>query len=163
MIIAIEKNLQRGLKLLNNISETHYIDCSIPPYYSSIGGHIRHVLDVFSCVLTDFEIRKIDLTNRERNHLVEQKIEVGVDYFHEIIEKLKQLSLNDLQSEVVLIDDLGLGKMEVKTTLGAVLVQAHSHAIHHYASLGYVIHQLGINLPDADFGYNPTTPREVSS
>jgi len=40
-----------------------------------------------------------------------------------------------------------------------VLIQAHSHAIHHFASIGYIICKLGIELPDTDFGYNPSTPR----
>ena len=101
------------------------------------------------------------MTNRERNQLVEQKIEVGIAYFEEIIFKINNFSKEDLQTEIILIDDLGLGKMEAKTTLGAVFIQAHSHAIHHFAIIGYSIYQLGIALPDADFGYNPTTPKHI--
>lgn len=161
MINAIEFNLQRGIKLLNNLSESEYTNKSIPPYFSSIGGHIRHILDVFSCIINGFDSKKIDLTNRERNQLVEQEIDFGLAYFEEIIFKLHVFSEQDLQSEIILIDDLGMGKMEVKTTLAAVLVQAHSHAIHHFASIGYSIYQLGIELPDSDFGYNPTTPKAI--
>ena len=50
----------------------------------------------------------------------------------------------------------------VNYTLASALIQAHSHAIHHFASIGYIISQLGIELPDADFGYNPTTPKNQS-
>ena len=59
-------------------------------------------------------------------------------------------------------DDLGKGVIVQKYTLGSILIQAHSHAIHHFASLGFIICQLGIELPDEDFGYNPTTPRKES-
>ena len=31
-----------------------------------------------------------------------------------------------------------------------------------YLLIGYIISQLGIELPDADFGYNPTTPRNIN-
>lgn len=161
MINAIEFNLQRGIKLLHNLSESEYTNESIPPYYSSIGCHIRHILDVFSCIINGFEAKKVDLTKRERNQLVEQNIQFGIAYFEEIIFKICSFSEEDLQSEIILIDDLGLGKMEAKTTLAAVLIQAHSHAIHHFASIGYSIYQLGIELPDADFGYNPTTPKNI--
>ncbi len=58
---------------------------------------------------------------------------------------------------------MGLGIEEVSTTLGAILMQAQSHAIHHYASVGYVIHQLGICLPDNEFGFNPTTSKNENS
>ena len=161
MIDAIEFNLQRGIKLLQNLSESEYINESIPPYNSSIGCHIRHILDVFSCIFNGFDGKKVDLTSRERNQLVEQNIEFGISYFEEIIFKLRIFSKEDLQSEITLIDDLGFGKMEAKTTLAAVLIQAHSHAIHHFASIGYSICQLGIDLLDADFGYNPTTPKNI--
>jgi hypothetical protein len=57
-------------------------------------------------------------------------------------------------------DDLGLGMVTANYTLAAALIQAHSHAIHHFASIGYIISQLGISLPDGDFGYNPTTPKK---
>lgn len=161
MIDAIEFNLQRGIKLLHNLSISEYTNKSIPPYNSSIGSHIRHILDVFSCIFNGFDTKKVDLTNRERNQIVEQNIEFGIAYFEDIIYKMRSFSEEDLASEIILIDDLGLGKMQAKTTLAAVLIQAHSHAIHHFASIGCCIYQLGIELPDADFGYNPTTPKNV--
>lgn len=160
MISAIEKNLQRGIKLLNSISDENYANQTVPPYFSSIGCHMRHILDVFACVLKGYNSGTIDLTIRERNELAEQKCNVGIEYFNQIISELKKLTNNDLNSEVFVIDDLGLGKETVKSTLSAALLQAQSHAIHHYASVGYIIHQLGIELPDADFGYNPTTPKK---
>ena len=52
MIQAIIYNLQRGVKLLNAIDDEQYSDNSIAPYYSSIGIHMRHILDVFDCILT---------------------------------------------------------------------------------------------------------------
>ena len=54
MIEAIEKNLFRGVQLLQCISDKEYSDTSIAPYHSSIGGHMRHILDVFDCVLLCF-------------------------------------------------------------------------------------------------------------
>lgn len=160
MIEAIEKNLERGIKLLSNISDEQYANKTIPPYFSSIGCHMRHILDLFSCVLNGYKNGEIDLTKRERNEIVEIKTENGIEYFNSIIHQIKQLSENDLTSQILVIDDLGLGKVDATYTLGAILMQAQSHAIHHYASIGYSIHQLGIELPDADFGYNPTTPNK---
>ena len=159
MIEAIVLNLQRGVKLLNTLDDAQYSDRSVPPYYSSIGGHMRHILDIFDCIFDGMEAGKINLTKRKRNLLAEENLQYGLKYFDEIILKLKNLKEVDFNRIVEVKDDLGLGVLEAKYTLGAVLIQAHSHAIHHFASLGYVISHLGIELPDADFGYNPTTPR----
>ena len=66
---------------------------------------------------------------------------------------------NKLQQKIEVKDDLGLGLESATYTLGAILMQAHSHVIHHFASVGYIIYHLGIELPDASFGFNPTTPK----
>ncbi|MFY7669660.1 DinB family protein [Tenacibaculum sp. MEBiC06402] len=159
MIDAIEKNLQRGIKLLNTITDEQYSDCTVPPYYSSIGNNMRHILDVFSCIFKGLDRADVDFSDRERNELAQIKTESGIAYFNEIIERLATIDQNDFDKIVRVTDDLGTGKITTNYTLGSALVQAHSHAIHHYASIGFIINHLGIELPDADFGYNPTTPR----
>ncbi len=160
MISAITHNLQRGIKLLNAIDDKQYGDNSIAPYHSSIGIHMRHILDVFDCIFSGLESRKVDLSARKRNELAETKVDFGLMYFEEIMEKLEKLESENLNIVVEVKDDLGLGVVTANYTLASALIQAHSHAIHHFASIGYVISQLGINLPDSDFGYNPTTPRD---
>ena len=67
MITAIEKNLQRGIQLLQYISDEDYSNTSIAPYYSSIGSHMRHILDVFDCIFEGLPINEINLINRKRN------------------------------------------------------------------------------------------------
>jgi len=159
MIQAVIYNLQRGVKLLNAIDDEQYSDSSVAPYYSSIGIHMRHILDVFDCIFDGLETKKVDLSARKRNELAERKVAFGLQYFDTVIKQLEDLKSADLDVKVEVRDDLGLGMITANYTLASALIQAHSHAIHHFASIGYVISQLGIQLPDADFGYNPTTPR----
>lgn len=162
MIEAIEKNLQRGVQLLQSISDEDYRNTSIAPYYSSIGTHVRHILDVFDCIFEGLPVEQISLINRKRNNLAENFTKNGIFYFDEIITKLKLLNDEDFDKIVKVTDDLGLGVITANYTLGGILIQAHSHAIHHFASVGYVIAQLGIELPDDDFGFNPTTPKATN-
>ena len=67
MIEAIEKNLYRGIQLLQYISDEEYSNTTIAPYYSSIGSHMRHILDVFDCIFDGLESSNINLINRKRN------------------------------------------------------------------------------------------------
>ena len=160
MIEAVEKNLFRGIQLLKCISNEQYSNTTIAPYYSSIGGHMRHVLDVFDCVFEGLNSNEINLINRKRNELAENFTANGIHYFEEVLNNLKALKNEDFDKIVRVTDDLGLGIITANYTLSAILIQAHSHAIHHFASIGYIISQLGIQLPDEDFGFNPTTPRD---
>lgn len=159
MINDIVKNLQKGRGLLINISKEEYCDKSIPPYYSSIGGHIRHILDMFNCIFKGYPSGVVDLTKRDRNINVETIPSYGVAYIDTIIEELLKIETSELNNVIEIVDDLGNGCCTVKSTLGAVLAQAQSHAIHHYATIGYMLYHLGVVLNDDSFGLNPTTPK----
>ena len=160
MITVIEKNLERGVKLLQSITNDQYSKSSTPPYFSSIGSHTRHILDVFQCIFDGLPHGFIDFTNRKRNFIQEQSTEAGLEYFKLIINELQTISENDLEKKILVADDLGGGIITTTYTLGAVLAQAQTHTIHHYAIIGFLVYDLGIELPDTDFGYNPTTPKK---
>lgn len=160
MTNAIENNLLRGVKLLNSITDAQYSDQSVAPYYSSIGGHVRHILDIFDCIFDGLSAKKIDLVARKRNVMVENYTVHGLRYFETTINKLHSLNSCDFNELYEVSDDLGMGVVHANYTLASALIQAHSHAIHHFASIGYIIAQLEIELPDADFGFNPTTPKK---
>ncbi|ANW95675.1 hypothetical protein AXE80_05020 [Wenyingzhuangia fucanilytica] len=159
MIYTIVENLQKGRSLLVDISQEQYCDKSIPPYYSSIGGHMRHILDMFHCVFSGYQNGRVDLTKRERNINVETFPSYATAYLDSIVQHLLNLEESDLSRTIQVVDDLGNGCCTVDSTLGAILAQAQSHTIHHYATIGYMLHHLGVTLKDDSFGLNPTTPK----
>ena len=161
MIKTTQKNLQLGADLLNMLSPAQYRDRSVRPYHASVGNHMRHILDIFDCIFCGLDADgKIDLTARKRNLETEQNIAAGLAYFERTITKLEALKNVDMSRILEVSDDLGGGKITAPYTLAAILIQAHSHAIHHYASIGYILSELGIDMPADVFGYNPTTPKE---
>lgn len=155
------KTLQKSQILLDNLCNDQLRDSSVSPYYSSIGSHIRHILDFYECLLLNSDGNKIDLTARSRNKSVESDCSCAQDYLNLVIGKLRATSF-DINDTVLVIDDLGLGKTEILYTYGALLAQANSHTIHHYAIMNYIFDSLGIEMKDSEFGYNPTTPKQAS-
>ena len=160
MIEAIEDNLKKGLQLLNSISEDDYKNTSVKPYNASIGTHIRHVMDMFDCVFQGLETGEIDLTARKRNKEVETTISAGKNYIKSTIVALLDLDSTIFGKAIYVSDAIGKEVIRAEYTVSAILIQAHSHAVHHYASIGYIIHQLGIELPDDMFGVNPASPKK---
>lgn len=153
------KTLQKTEYLLSNLSDEDMCNTAVAPYYSSIGSHLRHILDFYDCVL-NCDTNIVDLTIRKRNLDVENSCVIAQNYLATLTDKLKQL--NNLETEMIVIDDLGLGKIEIGYSISAVLAQANSHTIHHYAIINYILDGLGIVVSDTDFGYNPTTPKQAS-
>jgi len=160
MINEIAKNLERGIQLLNSITDSEYSDETLPPYFSSIGCNIRHVLDAFTAIIKGFESGHVDFTDRKRNTICEKETKEGIRYIEETIRKLHGIKKEDFSKIISVTDNLGNGDITINYTLESTLAYAHSHAIHHFASVGFLVHQLGIELQDADFGYNPTTPQK---
>lgn len=159
MIRAIVKNLERGIQLLNSITDSEYSNATVPPYFSSIGCNIRHVLDAFTSIIKGFESGHVDFSDRKRNTICEVQTEEGIRYIKETIQQLYDFENEDFTKIISVTDNLGNGDITINYTLENALAYAHSHAIHHFASIGFLINQLGIELQDADFGYNPTTPK----
>ncbi len=152
------KTLNKAASLLNNIEDDVFCDTSISPYYSSIGSHIRHILDFYDCILNSNLDNTVDLTDRKRDTDVETKCSCAIEYLNAIISKLTNLNV-DMNKTIFVIDDLGLGKIKMPYTYSALLAQANSHTIHHYAIIYYIIDSLSITITDSSFGYNPTTPK----
>lgn len=154
------KTLQKSKSLLDNLQDKTLCNATLAPYYSSIGSHIRHILDFYDCIFNLNE-NTIDLTARSRNKEVETQCCSAKNYLDSIIEKLKNSDFK-MNESVTVIDDLGLGKTELKYTFAAVFSQANSHTIHHYAIINYILEGLNVSFEDSEFGYNPTTPKQVA-
>ncbi|WP_375238735.1 hypothetical protein [Aurantibacter sp.] len=149
-------NLNKLKKLLNCLSEFDYQNNGILPYKSSIGNHTRHILDFYECII-EYD-KFIDLTKRNRDCLSNVNIDFALKRLSFIISYLEKLLLNeDLILDVY--DDLGFGKTKIKYTYTSLLAYVNSHTTHHYASIGYLLHQINPenNFFDVTFGININT------
>ena len=163
MKLILKSNTHTLLKaksLLTLLSNEDLRNNSISPYYSSVGSHLRHILDFYDCILSVKDC-SVDLTARKRNTNIENDCDLAQIYLQEILDKLYQIE-NDKDKNLVVIDDLGLGRIEINYTLSALLAQANSHTIHHFAIINYILNGLGIQITDENFGFNPTTPKNVN-
>ncbi|WP_062060596.1 DinB family protein [Aquimarina longa] len=158
VISSINNNLNNAIALLNSIDSTTYQDTSVGPYFSSIGSHIRHTLDFFDCIINGLDSNNIDLTARKRDEILSKNKEFAITHIYDLQETL--LSFIDVNTDYLIhvTDHMGEGKVTVNYTLESILSHANSHAIHHYATIGYILDYLGVEVKISGFGYNPTTP-----
>jgi len=161
-ISSLQNTLEKSLVLLENIPDSAYIDSSVGPFYSSIGGHIRHILDFYFSIFKGLNNYLIDLTDRERNNAIEIDVYFAKTEIKKVLLELGSYSNYDLADKYELIDDLGQGKISIPTNLYAVFAQANSHTIHHYAIISQLLFTFEIVIEDKNFGYNPTTPAKFS-
>ncbi len=158
IINAVIHNLDKSVPLYTDLDSKVFSNNNIAPYFSGVGMHMRHILDIYTCVLNGLFSGYVDFTRRNRGNEAEASQSEGFRYLQETIELLKGIKDKPSSLSIKVIDDLGLGLVTITSTLAAVLSQAHSHAIHHYAAIGYLLELQDIKIPEIDFGYNPTTP-----
>ena len=110
------------------------------------------------CVIKGLESRTVDLSDRKRGTPAEKDPKEAMKYLQQVIAHLKGMVNLDPSLAISIVDDLGQGRVKIPSTLASGLCQAHSHAIHHFAVIGYLLYLNGEEIPDERFGYNPTTP-----
>ena len=152
-------SLEKSIKLLEILTNDELANTSVSPYYSSVGSHLRHIFDIYQCIIDGYSLRRIDLTLRSRDTRVETDANYALNKVKTIIKTLKNIDNLDIYQ--IVLDDLGLGKVEIEYTLASILAQANSHAIHHYALINYILDRLDIKFDDDKFGFNPTTPMKA--
>ncbi len=158
IISSINHNLNNAIALLNSIDIEIYQDASVGPYYSSIGSHIRHTLDFFDCIISGLDSNDIDLTARKRDEILSTNKDSAIAHIYKLQETL--ISYINVSTDYLIhvTDNMGQGKITVNYTLDSILMHANSHAVHHFATIGYILDRLDKDIKIPGFGYNPTTP-----
>jgi len=158
IVSSINANLNNAISLINTLDISVYTNESVGPYFSSIGSHIRHVLDFFDCVVDGLDSNFIDLTARKRDESISTNKTAAVEHIYKLQETL--MSYIDVNTDYLIhvADDMGQGKVTVDYTLESILLHANSHAVHHFATIGYILSKLGSDAKIPGFGYNATTP-----
>ena len=121
--------LRKSKSLLNRITDNQLSDHSVPPYFSCIGSHVRHILDFYDCILDGIASKKIDLTTRKRDERLHGDSSYALKHLERIINAIHNIDADSLNQGFLVTDDLGLGCVTIEYKLGAILAQANSHTI----------------------------------
>ena len=98
-ISSLQNTLEKSLVLLENIPDSVYIDATVGPFYSTIGGHIRHILDFYFSIFKGLNNYLIDLTDRERNNTIEIDVYFAKTEIKKVILELDSYLDYDLEEK----------------------------------------------------------------
>jgi uncharacterized damage-inducible protein DinB len=123
-------------------------------FHSSIGQHIRHILDHYRSLL-NAQGDVVDYEKRERNTPVENDPVQALAHIAQVSQQLYQLKARALRLQIEACHT------HAQTTTAASSTERElmfllSHTVHHFAIVGIYLRVLGVNAP-ADFGVAPST------
>lgn len=165
LIVACQDVLLQGLGLLFKLSDRTYSYFVEAPYSASIGGHYRHVLEHFQCVVRSIRSGEINYDARERNPRLETEVTYASIATCDVLRAIKNYNEAILNRASKVVNNLSYGSSEpsvIDTNVGRELAYCIGHAIHHYAIVRLICSQLGINVPN-EFGIAPSTLKYKSS
>lgn len=149
--------LQQGQSFLSSLSDEQYNYNSVQQP-SSIGKHIRHILDHFMAVEHGLEAGVINYEHRHRGGEIESSKQLAISVFEHLTSWFESLPNDIMTHPVEVIADIGVGaihEQHIPSTVGRELMFACSHATHHYALLKLFVDINTDNI--AGFGVAPST------
>ena len=156
--------VRQAIDLLGDINLGEY-QKKLPPHFpSSIGSHMRHIVDHFLALMNGVSLGLVDYNVRHRHNDVEQFPNAAIESFEQIslwLDSLQDESLDQVLKVSTEIDVSRTHSTTCQSTLERELVFASSHAIHHYALIRIICSMQNKNVPEF-FGYAPATITHIN-
>ena len=126
---------------------------------SSIGAHVRHIVERFQSFLNGLGERVIDYDCRKRDRTLENNLQSARFALTTIARRISELRLAEIAGQELAIRESvhpQLAPVEASSTVERELVSLISHSIHHLAIIAMLARPLGYTL-GSDFGKAPST------
>jgi len=133
-IISNSKHiLNQLIDLIKSLNKKEYTDQLKVLNLSTIGQHVRHVIEFYIEFDKGYKLSTVDYDNRIRNLELEVNQELVINELQNIIKRLKGYNL---EKELLIESNYGLTKnnnVKSKSSCRREIVYALDHTVHHLA------------------------------
>lgn len=165
LVGAAQEVLLQGLGLLFELSDRTYSHVAGAPFNASVGQHYRHVLEHFQSLVRGLRAAEINYDARERNLRLQSEVTYASIATCDILRALKQYTDETLTRQCKVINSVGYSAPQpscMESNISRELAYCVGHAVHHYAVLRLICHEIGVTVP-AEFGVAPSTVKHLAS
>jgi uncharacterized damage-inducible protein DinB len=153
--------LQQAIDLIEQITDDLFCNSESSYFVSSVGKHMRHILDFYECFITGWQ-EKIDYDARKRAGHLENDRTYCIQKIGITMEGLNNLLTVPDNSDITLLvkNDEGEHSTEKDpfslSTVERELQFLKFHAVHHFAIIAMILRVQGFEIPE-DFGFAAST------
>lgn len=146
-------------QVVRQLSDHDYARSLQPYVQSSIGEHVRHVLDIYNALMSASDSGVIDYNLKRRGSDIETRRTEALHEIAKIQQWLQQLKTAAMETTLIVRSELTLCSRniaDINSSLRRELVFAASHVIHHCALIGVCARLCNLSTDDL-FGVAPAT------
>ncbi|MHC0444640.1 DinB family protein [Flavobacterium sp. 3-218] len=152
LIKSINQSLDELTDLLNQLSDPLYSKPCAALSSSSIGEHMRHIIEMFQCLENSYESEVLNYDSRERSKRIETETQFAIECILKIKKGLK--SDNKILFLEQMIDGL---TFRIQSNYYRELLYNLEHCIHHQALIKVAVLQFENVSLNENFGVASST------
>lgn len=154
MILTIQNTLQQIIDLFLQIDNLIYTQKNIKLSDATIGQHTRHIIELFECLIIQYDQNYVNYEDRKRNKLVENDINIAIEKLIWI-----QGNIEKPNKDIQMICSFNHTKHQIVSNYFRELIYNLEHCIHHQALIKVALIENPAILVAEDFGVAPSTIR----
>jgi len=165
LVGAAQDVLLQGLGLLFELVDHTFSRAAGAPFNASIGQHYRHVLEHFHSLVVGARSGEVNYDARERNARLQGEVTYASIAICDVLRALKRYTEEIFARPCRVINSVGYSSPQAATfqsNISRELAYCVKHAIHHYAIIRLICHEIGISVP-VEFGVAPSTLKHMAS
>lgn len=147
-----EQVLNQLLRFLESLDSIQYLNSS-QDHGSSIGAHVRHIIEHYQSALVNQSTVNYDQRKRDPN--IEASVSVAKQHIELVVNALGCIKV-DTAVSVICATNAELSSSKVNSSMARELVFLYSHTTHHMAIIKLLSTSMGVTLDDS-FGKAAST------
>ncbi|MGL1885604.1 MAG: hypothetical protein OCD76_03725 [Reichenbachiella sp.] len=146
--------------LLDVMSHDTYVKSKEVLSGSTVGQHVRHILEFYNCLSAAIESGEVNYDARQRNCKIEESLDVSREVIYGIIDFLQVVKADRLMKLIANYGDSSEQPLTISTTLERELAYLLDHTVHHLAIVKIGLRdEKEMNLLGENFGVASSTVR----
>jgi len=153
------ESLDQMIDFIDSLDDATYQQAPKPLFDSSIGQHLRHILDLYIALIKHHRIGAINYDVRRRGIELEHVRITGIAELRQVKNWVSSLATDQLTQDVIISTEVSISSIQTsqcRSSFARELCFASSHLTHHLALMAAIAKYLGLQV-DAGLGIAPST------
>lgn len=153
---AVFKLLTQITEAVKQLEDSQYAEPLPVLSQSSIGQHVRHVIEMYECLLDGYEAGIVNYELRKRQKSLETMKDAAIKRIEELVNKIGNLEDKSLELELN-FDEKSTDFTRLNSNFYRELAYNIEHTIHHMALLRIGLTEIGTGSIHPNFGIASST------